>query len=199
MDDYCTGLPDWEHLVPSHRVVRPEGHQGPGHLPQHVLQELRGAGQEWHSYSNIFQAVKLRWLLVDSHQDNVAAAHYECRLLAGEAPALHVLHTDPLLQASRTGLMNIHTQTWDTQLATFYGEPLNIMPRILASGDIFDMLEMTSLVGVNITGCMGDQQAAIVGHCCTSPGMSKVTLLPPDQCGGEAHHEQLWADAYCGF
>ena len=23
---------------------------------------------------------------------------------------------------------------------------------------------------------MGDQQAALVGHCCTSPGMSKVTL-----------------------
>jgi glycerol kinase len=118
-----------------------------------------------------FSAVKLRWLL-DS-QDNVAAAHYEGRLLAGEAPALHVLHTDPLLQASRTGLMNIHTQTWDTQLATFYVEPLNIMPRVLASGDIFDMLEMTSLVGVNIPGCMGDQQAAIVGHCCTSPGMSQ--------------------------
>jgi glycerol kinase len=78
--------------------------------------------------------------------------------------------------ASRTGLMNIHTQTWDTQLATFYGVPLNIMPRFLASGDMLGMLEITSLVGVNITGSMGDQQAALVGHCCTSPGMSKVTM-----------------------
>ena len=48
-----------------------------------------------------FSAVKLRWLLVDS-QDNVAAAHYECRLLAGEAPALQVLPTDPMLQAQWT-------------------------------------------------------------------------------------------------
>ena len=32
--------------------------------------------------------------------------------------------------------------------------PLNIMPRILASGEMFGILEMTSLVGVNITGCM---------------------------------------------
>ena len=51
--------------------------------------------------------------------------------------------------------MNIHTLTWDSQLATFYGEPLNIMPKILVNGDIFGMLEMTSLVGVNITGYMG--------------------------------------------
>jgi glycerol kinase len=86
------------------------------------------------------------------------------------------LHLTDVTNASRTGLMNIHTQTWDIQLATFYGVPLNIMPRILASGDMFGMLEMTSLVGVNITGCMGDQQAALVGHCCTSPGMSKVTM-----------------------
>ena len=65
--------------------------------------------------------------------------------------------------ASRTGLMNIHTQTWDTQLATFYGEPFNIMPRILACGDIFGILEMTSLVGVNITGCMGTSKRQLWG------------------------------------
>ena len=47
-----------------------------------------------------FSAVKLRWLL-DS-QDNVAAAHDESRLLAGEAPALQVLPTDPMLQAQWT-------------------------------------------------------------------------------------------------
>merc|ERR1719318_2150035 len=131
-----------------------------------------------------FSAVKLRWLL-DS-QDNVAAAHDEGRLLAGTVDSWLIwnltggvesgLHLTDVTNASRTGLMNLHTQTWDTQLATFYGVPLNIMPRILASGDMFGMLEMTSLVGVNITGCMGDQQAALVGHCCTSPGMSKVTM-----------------------
>ena len=37
------------------------------------------------------------------------------------------------------------------------------MPRILASGDMFAMLEMT--------GCIGDQK---VGHCCTSPGMETL-------------------------
>ena len=86
------------------------------------------------------------------------------------------LHLKAVTNASRTGLKNIQTQTWYSQLATFYEVPLNIMPRILASGDMFGMLEITSLVGVNITGCMGDQQAALVGHCWTSPGMSKVTM-----------------------
>ena len=60
--------------------------------------------------------------------------------------------------------MNNHTQTWDSQLATFYGVPLNIMPRILASGEMFGMLEITNLVEMNIMGCIGDQQAALVGH-----------------------------------
>ena len=73
--------------------------------------------------------------------------------------------------------MNIHTQTWDSQLATFfYGEPLNIMPKILATWDSFGMLEMPSLVGFNIKGYREVQQVAHVGHCCTSPGMSKVTM-----------------------
>ena len=49
--------------------------------------------------------------------------------------------------------------------------PLNIMPRILASGEMFGILEMTSLVGVNITGCIEEQKVAHVGHCCSSPGM----------------------------
>ena len=41
-------------IVPSHHVVRPED-QGHSHLPQHVLQELHGAGQEWPSYEHISQ------------------------------------------------------------------------------------------------------------------------------------------------
>ena len=81
--------------------------------------------------------------------------------------------------------MNIHTQTWDSKLATFYGEPLNIMPKILVNGDIFSMLEMTRLVGVNIKGYMGVQKAAHVGHCCTNqPAYVKdhgKQLLPSDQ------------------
>ena len=86
------------------------------------------------------------------------------------------LHLTDVTNASRTALMNIHTQTWDTKLASFYGVPLSIMPRIMASGDMFGTLELTSLMGVNITGCMGDQQAALMGHSCTSPGMTKLTM-----------------------
>ena len=145
-----------------------------------------------------FSAVKLRWLL--DTQDDVRAAHADGRLLAGEAPVQYVLlttysgtvdswliwnltggvesghHLTDVTNASRTGLLNIHTLSWDSQLASFYGVPLSILPRVMASGDMFGRLDMTSLVGVNITGCMGDQQAALVGHSCTSPGMSKVTM-----------------------
>ena len=75
------------------------------------------------------------------------------------------LHLMAVTNASWNGLRNIHTQMWDSQLATFYRVPLNIMPKALASRDRFGMLELTSLVGVNIAGCMGDQQVANVEQC----------------------------------
>jgi glycerol kinase len=91
-------------------------------------------------------------------QDNVADAHDEGPLLAVEASASPSdgpnaagtvnswliwnltgsvesgLHLTDVTNTSRTGLMNIHTQTWGTQLVTFYWVPTNIMPRIFASG-----------------------------------------------------------------
>jgi len=131
-----------------------------------------------------FSALKLRWLL--DTQESVTNAHDNGRLLAGTVDSWLIwnltggvesgLHLTDVTNASRTGLMNIHSQTWDRELAMFYGVPLNIMPTIKSSGDMFGMLEMTSLVQVKITGCMGDQQAALVGHCCTSPGLTKMTM-----------------------
>ena len=86
------------------------------------------------------------------------------------------LHLRAVTNASWNGLRNIHTQTWDGQLATFYRVPLNIMHKVLACRDRFGMLELTSLVGVNITGCMGDQQVANVEQCCCTSPVSKVTM-----------------------
>jgi len=131
-----------------------------------------------------FSALKLRWLL--DNQESVSNAHAEGRLLAGTVDSWLIwnltggvesgLHLTDVTNASRTGLMNIHSQTWDSQLASFYGVPLTIMPMIKSSGDMFGTLEVTSLVQVKITGCMGDQQAALMGHCCSSPGLAKITL-----------------------
>jgi len=131
-----------------------------------------------------FSALKLRWLL--DNQESVSTAHVKGRLLAGTVDSWLIwnltggvesgLHLTDVTNASRTGLMNIHSQTWDCQLASFFGVPLDIMPTIKSSGDMFGTLEMTSLVQVKITGCMGDQQAALVGHCCMSPGLTKITL-----------------------
>jgi len=131
-----------------------------------------------------FSALKLRWLF--DNQQSVTNAHEKGRLLAGTVDSWLIwnltggvesgLHLTDVTNASRTGLMNIHSQTWDSQLASFYGVPLDIMPMIKSSGDMFGTLEMTSLVQVKITGCMGDQQAALVGHCCLSPGLTKITL-----------------------
>ena len=39
-----------------------------------------------------------------------------------------------------------------------------------------------SLKGVPVSGMVGDQQAALFGHCCQLPGDAKVTYGPGASC-----------------
>ena len=59
----------------------------------------------------------------------------------------------------------------------------NIMHKVLACRDRFGMLELTSLVGVSIAGCIGDQQVANVEQCCCTSPVSKVTMKKTAKSG----------------
>ena len=83
--------------------------------------------------------------------------------------------TDPT-NASRTLLFNIKEGRWDRELLKVFNIPEAILPKVQASSSRFGM-SRKELFGVEIpvTGCAGDQQAALFGHACFEPGMAKNT------------------------
>src|SRR4051812_46799070 len=128
-----------------------------------------------------FSGTKLAWLL-----DNVAGARERARrgelafgtvdtwlawqLSAGRAPVTDVSH------ASRTLLFNIHTLDWDDELLAILDIPRAVLPRIVASSGTAATTACEGLPsGLAVAGIAGDQQAALFGQACYSPGMAKNT------------------------
>jgi glycerol kinase len=128
-----------------------------------------------------FSGTKLAWLL-----DNVPGARARAergelafgtvdtfltwRLTGGR---LHI--TDPS-NASRTMLYNIHTLSWDDAILDHLRIPRSLLPEVRPSSQVFGVVE-PSLFGaaIPISGLAGDQQAALFGQACFSPGMAKNT------------------------
>ncbi|KAI7907109.1 uncharacterized protein BX663DRAFT_528923 [Cokeromyces recurvatus] len=131
-----------------------------------------------------FSAVKLRWLL-----DNipvVSQAQKENRLhigtvdtwliynLTGGLDHGGVIITD-VTNASRTMLMDIKTLNWSQKSIDFFEFDQVLLPRIVSSSEIYGYMCEGSLKGVPIAGCLGDQQAALVGQKCFQVGDAKNT------------------------
>ncbi len=132
--------------------------------------------------STYFSALKLQWIL--DHLDDPAAAE-RGDLLFGTMDSFLVWHltgsahngahlTD-VTNASRTQLMHLDTLDWDQDLLALFRVPAAMLPRIVPSGALHGTLAATSLMGVPIAGILGDQQAALVGQNCFSPGEAKNT------------------------
>lgn len=86
---------------------------------------------------------------------------------------LHV--TDPT-NASRTLLYNLRTGAWDAELLGALTVPYAVLPEIALSSGIIGETDAEWLGGpVPIAGIAGDQQAALYGQVCHSPGMAKNT------------------------
>nr|WP_309685142.1 glycerol kinase GlpK [Armatimonas sp.] len=77
--------------------------------------------------------------------------------------------TDPS-NASRTLLYNLHTNCWDDELLALFGVARTSLPTIQPSGSVFGTWD-----GIPICGVLGDQQAALYGQQCVTPGMAKCT------------------------
>lgn len=84
-------------------------------------------------------------------------------------------HVTDVTNASRTMLMNIHSLQWDPDLCKFFDIPINILPEIHSSSEIYGHMTCSSLKGVPISGILGDQQAALVGQSCFKEGQAKNT------------------------
>ena len=85
------------------------------------------------------------------------------------------IHVTDVTNASRTQLMNLQTLDWDADLLATLGIPKAMLPEIRPSSGRFGIAKQTVLQGVTIGGILGDQQAALVGQTCFSPGEAKNT------------------------
>jgi glycerol kinase len=85
-------------------------------------------------------------------------------------------HVTDVSNASRTLLFNIHTNDWDDELLRLLRVPRAILPDVHPSAHAFGMVPAAAFgEPLLIAGVAGDQQAAMFGQACHSPGMAKNT------------------------
>ncbi len=86
------------------------------------------------------------------------------------------VHFTDASNASRTMLFNIHSGQWDRDLLDLFHIPASILPEVCASSEVYAEVSATpGLNGIAIAGIAGDQQAALFGQRCISPGLTKNT------------------------
>jgi glycerol kinase len=128
-----------------------------------------------------FSGTKIAWILENVPGARARAARGELlfgtidswlafRLSGGRA------HVTDHTNASRTLLYDIDRRAWDDGLASIFGAPPSLLPRIVGSAERYGETAR-ELFGAEIplAGIAGDQQAALFGQGCVRPGTSKNT------------------------
>jgi glycerol kinase len=84
------------------------------------------------------------------------------------------VHVTDVTNASRTLLMDLKTLDWDEEILQALGIPRLMLPEIRSSSEVYGRAK-GGLGGVPLAGDLGDQQAALFGQTCYSPGEAKNT------------------------
>ena len=124
-----------------------------------------------------FSGPKIKWLL-----DNVPGARQRAdkgELLFGNMDTWVIwnmtgVHVTDVTNASRTLLMDLKTLDWDDEILRILGIPRSVLPEIRSSSEVYGNAK-GGLGGVPLAGDLGDQQAALFGQTCYSPGEAKNT------------------------
>ena len=128
-----------------------------------------------------FSGTKIKWIL-----DNVPGARERAeagKLRFGTVDSWLVwqltrgeVHITDVSNASRTMLFNINSLEWDQELLDLFGIPASMMPRVCSSSEVYGYTKTTIFAHeVPIAGIAGDQQAALFGQMCVTPGSVKNT------------------------
>lgn len=127
-----------------------------------------------------FSGSKVAWLL-----DNVPGARAKAErgeLAFGTIDTWLVwkltggkVHVTDATNASRTMLLNIKTGQWDDDLLTLLNVPRGLLPEVIPSSHVIAEATVEGLAGIPIAGIAGDQQSALFGQLCLSPGQAKNT------------------------
>lgn len=161
-----------------HRIKNGEGHGFPG-TGADRFRAVTGL-----PIATYFSAVKIMWLLENvpglrakAEAGDVLFGNMDTwliwKLSGGVNGGVHV--TD-VSNASRTNLMSLETLQWDEDILACLNIPKAILPAIRSSSEVYAKAADSSvLAGVPIAGDLGDQQAALFGQTCFSPGEAKNT------------------------
>ncbi|PPK97451.1 glycerol kinase [Kineococcus xinjiangensis] len=84
------------------------------------------------------------------------------------------VHVTDVTNASRTMLMNLQTLDWDPAMLAAMDVPEAVLPEIRSSAEVYGRAR-TVVPGARIAAALGDQQAALFGQTCFSPGDAKCT------------------------
>ena len=130
-----------------------------------------------------FSATKIRYILDNIPNGQERAEKGE--LLFGTVDSwliwnLTGRHATDYSNAARTMLFNIHTLDYDDALLSQLNIPRCMLPEVLPSSHVFGEVKsgiqgLEALAGVPVAGVAGDQQAALFGQACFSPGQAKCT------------------------
>lgn len=128
-----------------------------------------------------FSASKLHWLLRQVPDAIARAADGELATGTIDSWLIFKLtggreHVTDVTNACRTMLMNIRTGDWDDELLALFAIPRAVLPRIAPTSGHFGDTD-PALFGKSIPICsaVGDQQSALFGQFCTTPGLVKCT------------------------
>jgi len=84
------------------------------------------------------------------------------------------LHVTDVTNASRTMLLDVRTLDWSPAALAFFGVPRAMLPEVRPSIAVFGKAA-SAFPGVRIGAALGDQQAALFGQTCFTPGEAKCT------------------------
>lgn len=132
-----------------------------------------------------FSATKIKWIL-----DNVEGARVRAErgeLLFGTVDTWLIwnltggkIHVTDYSNASRTMLFDKDNLCWDEKLCEALNIPVQMLPEVRPSSQIYGRVApgikgIECLEGIPVAAAAGDQQAALFGQACFSPGMAKNT------------------------
>ncbi len=125
-----------------------------------------------------FSGTKFEWMLTHGGveaNDDLALGTIDSWLLFNLTGG-RVHATDPS-NASRTMLFDIGTLAWDPDMCSLLNVPMHALAEVLPSSGRFGVTNEDSGVpaGIPISGIAGDQQSALFGQACFTPGMAKNT------------------------
>jgi glycerol kinase len=129
-----------------------------------------------------FSGTKLSWIA--EHEPNTWALVESGRYALGTVDSYLVArltrgtwHVTDVSNASRTLLFDLAAGTWSDELCSLFGVPRGALPEVVPSWGHLATTDAAAFLGLElpIAGIAGDQQSALFGQTCFSPGETKCT------------------------